>query len=201
MTRPGLTPPNDKDHKLGALLDYFLMLNNTGVTLDDVLCHAVAENIDALQVHLVKCKKVLKEATKTQGKLLTMVAKLMEAQEKSLPNEVVHEEATETLCQATEKLAQVRDNITHHTAEILCIEERESTEEESSSPEDGLTPGSGSRDPPAPTQQEQDDIEMEDVENTSNPPQGMVPQTNPTPEGAEDVTGAIGGVDSTYSCG
>ena len=67
--------PCDEDHKLGDLLDYFLMPNNTGVALDDILCHAVAENIDALQVRLVKCKKVLKQANRTHRKLLTKIAK------------------------------------------------------------------------------------------------------------------------------
>ena len=171
--------PHDEGHKLGALLDYFLMPNNTGVTLEDILCHAVAENVDALQVHLVKCKKVLKEATKTQGKLLTKMVKLKVAQEKSLPTKVAHEEATEALPKATEQLAWMRDTITHHTTEIVHIEDllrgREFTEEESSSPEDGLIPGSGSGEPPTPTPQEQDDIEMEDVGNTSNPPQGTCP--------------------------
>ena len=125
--------PHDEENKLDALLDYFLMPNNTGVILEDILCCDVVENIDALQVHLVKCKKVLKEATKTQGKLLTKMAKLEVAQEKSLPTKVAHEEATEVLCQATEQLAEVSDTITHHTVEIVHIEEllrgRESTEE------------------------------------------------------------------------
>ena len=69
---------HDEDHKLGDLLDYFLMPDNSGVTLDDIFCRAVAENVDALQVCLVKCKKVLKQANKTHGKLLTKMVKLKE---------------------------------------------------------------------------------------------------------------------------
>ena len=67
--------PCDDDHKLGTLLDYFLMPENTGVSLEDVISWVVAENMDALEVRLVKSKKVLKEASKTQSKLLTRVAK------------------------------------------------------------------------------------------------------------------------------
>ena len=91
--------PWDEDHKLGALLDYFMMPNNTGVTLEDVLCRAVVENVDALQVHLVKCKKVLKEATKARAKLLTKVAKPKEALERGLPNEAAQKEAEKVLYQ------------------------------------------------------------------------------------------------------
>ena len=56
--------PCDDDHKLGTLLDYFLMPENTGVSLEDVISQVVAENVDALEVCLVKSKKVLKEACK-----------------------------------------------------------------------------------------------------------------------------------------
>ena len=124
---------HDEDHKLSDLLDYFLMLANTGVTLDDILCCAVAENVDALQVCLVKCKKVLKQANKTHGKLLTKMVKLKEVQKKSLPTEATHVEATEALRQVADQLALVRDTITHHTVEGADIKdllkERESSEE------------------------------------------------------------------------
>ena len=63
--------PCDSDHKLCALLDYFLMPENTGVSLENIISWVVAENMDALEVHLVMSKKVLKEASKTQTKLLT----------------------------------------------------------------------------------------------------------------------------------
>ena len=93
-----------KDHKLGDLLDYFLMPDNSGVSLDDIFCWAVAENVDTLQVHLVKCKKVLKHANKTHGKLLTKMVKLKESQQKSLPTEATHVEATEALHQGADQL-------------------------------------------------------------------------------------------------
>ena len=41
-----------KDHKLGDLLDFFLMPENTNVSLDDIFWWAVVENVDALQVYL-----------------------------------------------------------------------------------------------------------------------------------------------------
>ena len=63
--------PCDGDHKLGALLNYFLMLDNTGVSLENIIGQVVAENVDALEIRLVKSKKVLKEASKMQTKLLT----------------------------------------------------------------------------------------------------------------------------------
>ena len=139
------------------------------------------ENVDALQVCLVKCKKVLKQANKTHGKLLTKMVKLKEVQEKSLPTKATHVEAMEALCQAANQFEWVRDTITQHTKEIVHIKkllkERESSEEESSSPVDNPTPGSGSGNPINATQQ--DDIKMEDVENNSNPPQGMATQTQP----------------------
>ena len=57
--------PCDEDHKLGALLDYFLMPKNTGVSLEDIIGRVVVKNVDALEVHLVKSKRALKEASKT----------------------------------------------------------------------------------------------------------------------------------------
>ena len=56
--------PCDDDYKLGALLNYFLMPENTGVSIEDVISRVVAENVDALEVRLVKSKKELKEASK-----------------------------------------------------------------------------------------------------------------------------------------
>ena len=177
--------PCDDDHKLGALLHYFLMPENTGVSLEDIIGWVVAENVDALEVCLVKGKKVLKEATKAQLKLLTRVVKQKMAQEKSHPIEAV--------CQATEQLDRVRGTIAHHTVEITHIEallkDCESTEEKSSSPEEGSPPRSGSRDSTATTQQGHDDehdIEMKDVRKAPNPHQGMATQTDPPPEVMED---------------
>ena len=87
----------------------------------------------------------------------------------------------------------MRGTIAHHTVEIARIEallkDCESMEEESSSPEEGSPLRSGSRDPTTTTQQGHDDehdIEMEDVGNASNLPQGMATQTDPPPEVTED---------------
>ena len=55
--------PCDDDNKLGALLNYFLIPENTGVSLEDIIGQVVVENVDALEVRLAKGKKVLKEAT------------------------------------------------------------------------------------------------------------------------------------------
>ena len=96
--------PCDEDHKLGVLLDYFLMPENTGVSLEDIIGQVVAKNVDALEVRLVKSKKVLKEASKMQSKLLTRVAKQKMAQEKSHPTEATHQEAVRALRQTTEQL-------------------------------------------------------------------------------------------------
>ena len=96
--------PCDDDHKLGALLDYFLIPENTGVSLEHIISRVVAENMDALEVCLVKSKKVLKEASKTQSKLLTRVAKQKLALEKGHPTEAAHQEAARVLHQTTEQL-------------------------------------------------------------------------------------------------
>ena len=166
-----------KDQKLGDLLDFFLMPDNTNISLDDIFWQAVAENVDALQVCLVKCIKILKQANKTHGKLLTWMARLKETQEKSLPSEAVYAEAMEALCQAAEQLEQMRETISSHTEEIAYIKklpkERESSQD-SSSQEDNPTPGSGLGNP-----SQQEDVEMEDVKGNSNLPQGMATQTNP----------------------
>ena len=92
----------DGDHKLGTLLDYFLMLENTGVSLENIISRVVAKNVDALEILLVKSKKVLKEASKTQTKLLTRVAKQKLALEKDHSTEAAHEEAARALRQMTE---------------------------------------------------------------------------------------------------
>ena len=49
--------PCSDDHKLGALLDFLLMPENTGVSLKHIFDRMVAENVDALEMHLVKSKK------------------------------------------------------------------------------------------------------------------------------------------------
>ena len=113
--------PCDGDHKLGTLLDYFLMLENMGVSLESIIGRVVAKNVDALEVSLIKSKKVLKEASKTQTKLLTCVAKQKLALEKGHPTEVAHEEATRVLHQMTEQLDRARATIAKHTVDIAHI--------------------------------------------------------------------------------
>ena len=185
--------PCDDDHQLGALLNYFLMPENTGVSLEDIIGRVVAENMDTLEVRLVKSKKVLKEASKMQSKLLTRVVKQKMALEKSHLTEAAHQEATRALRQTTEQLERARSTIDQHTADIARIEallkDCESTDEESSSSGEGSPLRSGSRDPTTTTQQGQDeehDIEMRDVGDIPNPPQGTATQTDPPPEAMED---------------
>ena len=67
--------PCSEDHKLGALLDFLLAPENTGVGLRHIIDRVVAENVDALEMRLVKSKKLLKEASKSQTKLLTRLTK------------------------------------------------------------------------------------------------------------------------------
>ena len=145
--------PCDDDHKLGALLDYFLMTENTGVSLENIIGRVVAENVDALEVHLVKSRKLLKEASNTQTKLLTHVAKQKLALEKGHPTKAAHEEATRALSHTTEQLDWVRATIAKHTADIAHIkallEDCESTDEESSSSGESSPPESWSGDPPS----------------------------------------------------
>ena len=107
----------DGDHKLGALLNYFLMPENMGVSLENIIGRVVAENVDALEVHLVKSQKVLKEASKMQTKLLTHVVKQKLALENGHPTEVAHEEAPRALRQTTEQLDRVRSTIAKDTAQ------------------------------------------------------------------------------------
>ena len=87
----------------------------------------------------------------------------------------------------------MRSTIAHHTADITHIEallkDCESTDEESSSSGEGSPPRPGSRDPTTATQQghdEEHDIEMRDVGDVPNPPQGTATQTDPPPEAMED---------------
>ena len=185
--------PCDSDHKLGTLLNYFLMPENTGVSLEHIISQVVAENMDALEVCLVKSKKVLKEASKMQSKLLTRVAKQKLALEKGHPTEAAHEEAARALCQTTEQLEWARSPVVKHTADIAHIkallEDCESTDEESSSSGDSSPLESGSGDPSTVTpqgQEEEHDIEMRDDGDDPNPPQGMATQTNPLPEATGD---------------
>ena len=129
--------PCDDDHKLGTLLNYFLMPENMGVSLENIIGQVVAENVDALEVHLIKSRRLLKEASKTQTKLLTHVVKQKLALEKGHPTKVAHDEAAKVLSQTTEQLDQVRATVAKLTVDIAHIEalleDCESTDEESSS--------------------------------------------------------------------
>ena len=181
--------PCSDDHKLGALLDYFLMPENTGVSLKHVINWVVAKNVDALEVRLVKSKKLLKEASKTQTKLLTHMAKQKLTLEKSHLTKAAGDKTSKALSQTTEQLDQVRTTVAKHTADIAHIEalleDCESTDEESSFSGESSAPEPGSGDPPAATPQDQEeeehDIEMRDVENDPNPPPPSEQDDNPPP--------------------
>ena len=67
--------PCSYNHVLGALLDFLLMPENTGVGSRHIIDQVVAENMDALEVHLAKSRKLFKEASKTQARLLTCLTK------------------------------------------------------------------------------------------------------------------------------
>ena len=170
--------PCSNDHKLGALLDYFLMPENTGVGLKHVINWVVVKNVDALEMHLVKSKKLLKEASKTQTKLLTHMAKQKLTLAKSHLTKVACDETSKALSQTTEQLDRVSTTVAKHTADIAHIEalleDCKTTDEESSSSGESSAPEPGSGDPPTATPQDQEeeehDIEMRDVENDPNPP-------------------------------
>ena len=170
------------------------MPENTVFSLEDIIGQVVAENVDALEVRLIKSRKLLKEASKTQTKLLTHAVKQKLALEKGHPTKVAHDEAAKVLSQMTEQLDRVRATIAKHTADIAHIkallEDCESTDEESSSSGESSSPESGSRDPPAATppgrEEEEHEIKMRDVENDPNPPQGTATQTDPPPEATGD---------------
>ena len=63
----------EKDHKMGNLLDYLLMPGTSTVMWEEVLAQVIVENIETLQGHLEKSKKALKKAWKTHGRLLTII--------------------------------------------------------------------------------------------------------------------------------
>ena len=171
--------PCSDDHKLGALLDFLLMPENTGVGLKHIFDWVVAENVDALEMHLVKSKKLLKEALKAQTKLLTWLTKQKMTLEKTHLSKKVRDKTLKVLSQITAQLDQARTTVTQHTADITHIEalleDCESADEESSSSKGSVNPESGAEDPPATTPQDREeedphDIEMKDVEDDPNPP-------------------------------
>ena len=182
--------PCSNDHKLGTLLDFLLMPENTGVGLKHIFDWVVAENVDALEIHLVKSKKLLKEALKAQTKLLTQLTKQKMTLEKTRLSKKVRDETSKALSQTTAQLDQVRTTITQHTADIVHIkallEDCESADEESSSSRGSINLEPGAEDPQAITpwdREEEDphDIEMKDVEDDPNPPPPSEQDDNPLP--------------------
>ena len=175
---------------MGALLDFLLALENTGVSLKHIIDQVVAKNVDALEMHLVKSKKLLKEASKSQTKLLTWLMKQKMTLEKTRLSKKVHDETLKALSQTTAQLDRARTTVTKHTADIAHIEallkDCESADEESSSSRESINPEPGAEDAPAITPQdweEEDphDIEMKDVEDDPNPPPLSEQDDDPLP--------------------
>ena len=115
------------------------------------------------------------------------------ALEKGHPTEVAHEEATRVLCQTTEQLDRARATVAKHTVDIAHIEalleDYKSMDEELSSSGESSPLELGAGNPSAATpqgQEEEHDIEMRDVGDDPNPPQGMATQTDPPPEATRD---------------
>ena len=182
--------PCSNDHKLGTFLDFLLMPENTGVSLKHIFDRVVAENVDALEMHLVKSKKLLKEALKAQTKLLTWLTKQKMTLEKTCLSKKVCNETLKVLSQTTAQLDQVRTTVTQHTADITHIKallkDCESADEESSSSRGSIDPEPGAEDPPATTPQdwkEEDphDIKLKDVEDDPNPPPPLEQDDDPLP--------------------
>ena len=202
--------PCSDDHKLGALLDFLLMPENTSVGFKHIIDRVVAENVDALEMRLIKSKKLLKEASKSQTKLLTWLTKQKMTLEKTRLSKKVCDETSKALSQTTAQLDQARTTITKHTVDITHIEalleDCESTDEESSSSRGSIDLEPRAEDPPAITPQDREEedphnIEMKDVEDDPNPPPPSeqdndplpVPvqaaQSDPPPRGKEDQEG------------
>ena len=143
--------PCSADHRLGTLLNFFLMPDNSGISLKHIIDQVVAENVDALEVHLVKSKKLLKEASKTQTKLLTHLVKQKMTLEKTHLSKKAHDETSKVLSQITKQLDRARTTVATHTADIVHIEalleDCESTDGESSSSGESSAPEPGSGDP------------------------------------------------------
>ena len=189
--------PCSHDHELGTLLDFLLMPENTGVGLRHIIDRVVAENVDALKVHLAKSRKLLKEASKTQARLLTHLTKQKITLEKTHISKKTRDETQEALSQTTEQLDRARTTVAQHTADIAHIksklEECESTDEESSYSEESGDPEPGTQDPPTANPQgheeEEDphDIEMEDVGYDPIPPPPSEQDDDPLPVPAQAV--------------
>ena len=192
--------PCSHDHKLGALLDFLLLPENTGVSFRHIINWAVAENVDTLEMRLVKSKKLLKEASKTQMRLLTHLTKQKMTLEKVHLSKKTRDGTHKVLSLTTTQLDQARTTVTQHTADITHIEsvleDCESTDEESSSSEESAASEPGvNDDPPAAAPQDHEDknppgelhdIEMRDVGDDPNPvpppEQGDDPLPVPVPQ-------------------
>ena len=135
--------PCSDDNKLGALLDFLLIPENTSVSLKHIIDWVVAENVDALKMCLVKSKKLLKEASKSQSKLLTRLTKQKMTLEKTRLSKKVRDKTSKALSQTTAQFDQARTTIAKHTADIVHIEalleDCESADDESSSSRGALT--------------------------------------------------------------
>ena len=171
--------PCSHDHKLGALLDFLLMPENTGVGLRHIVDQVVAENVDALEVHLVKSRKLLKEASKAQTKLLTHLTKQKMTLEKAHISKRTRDETREALSLTTAKLDQARTTITQHTTDIAHIEslleDCESTDEGSSSSGKSTSLEPRAEDslmatPQGREEEDPHDIEMKDADDDPNLP-------------------------------
>ena len=167
------------------------MPENTGIGLRHIIDWVVAENMDALEVHRAKSRKLLKEASKTQARLLTCLTKQKITLEKTHISKKTRDETQEVFSQTTEQLDRVRTTVAQHTADITHmeskLEECESTDEESSNSEESGDPEPGEQDLPTATPQgreEEEDphnIEMEDVGDDPIPPPPLEQDNDPLP--------------------
>ena len=182
--------PCSHNHELGVFLDFLLMPENTGIGLRHIINRVIAENMDAIKVHLAKSRKLLKEASKTQARLLTHLTKQKITLEKTHISKKTRDETQEVLSQTTEQLDRARTTVAQHTTDITHIESKleecESTDEESSYSEE-------TQDPPTATlqghEEEEDphDIEMEDVGDDPIPPPPSEQDNDPLPVLAQAV--------------
>ena len=171
------------------------MPENTGIGLRHIINRVVAENVDALEVHLAKSRKLLKEASKTQARLLTCLTKQKITLEKTHISKKTRDETQEALSQTTEQLDRARTTVAQHTANITHIESKleecESTDEESSYSEESSDPEPGAQDPltatPQGSEEEEDphNIEMEDVGDDPIPPPPLEQDDDPLPVPAQ----------------
>ena len=142
-------------------------------------------------MHLAKSRKLLKEASKTQARLLTRLTKQKITLEKTHISKKTRDETQEELSQTTEQLDRARTTVAQHTADITHIksklEECESTDEESSYSEESGDPEPGAQDPltatPQGREEEEDphDIEMEDAGDDPIPPPLSEQDNDPLP--------------------